>query len=198
MRVLAIIVLVVSVVGCAVRPPVSVDGQTEVLDVADWSAPARPTSWTLNGRVALETTEEAGSASIWWAQSSDEYHLSLRGTLGVGSVDLQQRENQVILQTGDGERYAADSARELLLAVTGVNWPVEVLRFWVTGHPAPWLAGRAEVDEAGRVVELRQSGWVVQYDRYREVDGYQLPGRIWAEGHNSSLRLAVRDWSVGP
>lgn len=192
------IVLVVSVVGCAVRPPVSVDRQTEVLDMADWSAPARPASWTLNGRVALEAGGEAGSASVWWTQSPDEYHLSLRGTLGVGSVDLQQRENQATLQTGDGERYAADSARELLLAVTGVNWPVEVLRFWVTGHPAPWLVGRVEVDEAGRVVELRQSGWVVQYDRYREVDGYQLPERIWAEGHHSSLRLAVRDWSVEP
>lgn len=198
MRALAMIVLVVSITGCAVKPPASDDRPTEILDIADWSAPARPISWALNGRVAIETGEEAGSASLWWAQSPDQYHLTLRGTLGVGSVDLRHRDNQAILQTGDGERYTAESARELLLAVTGVNWPVEVLRFWVTGHAAPWLAGRAEVDEAGRVIELRQSGWVVRYDRYREVDGYQLPGRIWAEGQGSSLRLAVRDWSVKP
>ena len=101
------------------------------------------------------------------------------------------------LQLGrDGEIYVANDARELLQAVTGVDWPVEVLRFWVTGHAAPWLPGQARINAAGQLVELRQNGWVVQYDRYQAVDGYELPGRIWAEGEGSKVRLAVRNWMI--
>lgn len=192
------VTMVALLTGCAVRPPAPLEGDTRVLDVAEWAAPARPQHWTLNGRAALKTSEEAGSASVRWTQSAVEYQLTLRGTLGAGNVDLQRNPDGVILQTGDGSTYVADSARELLRAVTGVDWPVEILRFWVTGHAAPWLPGQVRVDEAGQLIELRQNGWVIQYDRYQRIDGYQLPGRIWAESRHSSLRLAVRDWSVEP
>ena len=182
--------------GCAIKPPMPAEEQMKVLDLAEWSAPARPSQWAMQGRAALETSDEAGSASLQWTQSATRYRLTLQGTLGLGSLDLRREHNQVVLQTGDGEIYVANDARELLQAVTGVDWPVEILRFWVTGHAAPWLPGQARINAAGQLVELRQNGWVVQYDRYQAVDGYELPGRIWAEGEGSKVRLAVRNWMI--
>lgn len=182
--------------GCATKPPMPMEEQIEVLDLDQWSAPARPAHWTLTGRAALEAGDEAGSASVQWAQSADQYRLALRGTLGVGNLDLRRDNDEVVLKTGDGETYVARDARELLQAVTGVDWPVEILRYWVTGHAAPWLSGQARVNASGQLVELRQNDWVIQYDRYQVINGYELPGRIWAEGEGSKVRLAVRNWTI--
>lgn len=194
-RMLAILPVLL-LMGCAVKPPMSVQEGVEVLDLAEWSAPARPSAWALTGRAALETGDEAGTASVQWTQSADQYQLALRGTLGMGNLDLRRKNNEVVLRTGDGQTYIARDARELLQAVAGVNWPVEILRYWVTGHAAPWLTGQVRLNTIGQLIELRQNGWVIQYDRYQVVDGYALPGRISAQGEGSKLRLAIRNWTI--
>lgn len=196
MRGVLAILPVLLLTGCAIKPPITAEEQVQVLEVTEWSAPARPPHWVMEGRAGLEAGGEAGSASLQWSQSAARYQLTMQGTLGIGSLDLRRDNDEVVLRTGDGETYVARDARELLQAVTGMDWPVEILRFWITGHAAPWLSGQVRINTSGQLVELRQNGWIVQYGRYQAVDGYQLPGRIWAEGEGSKVRLVVRSWTI--
>ena len=46
-------------------------------------------------------------------------------------------------------------------------------------------------------MRLAQSGWDIQYDRYRMLDGYAWPGRLKLARDNISVRLVIDSWRPG-
>jgi outer membrane lipoprotein LolB len=184
------------VTGCAVRPPAPTVSDDSVR-LADWTAPVAPAVWQLNGRTSLRLGEEGATASLTWRQDDAAYRIDLRGALGVGSLRIRGDADGVTVRTADGERYRADSPRELVRAVSGYDLPVGFLRYWVIAQPVPWLEGRVRLDDAGRPGVIRQGGWRVRYDEFESVDGYSLPGRVAVTREKTSIRLVVRRWRPG-
>ncbi len=194
---LIMVVGMVLMAGCAVRPPEAPQTMNTVA-IADWAVPAAPESWRLNGRASLQWRDEGATAGIVWEQSGQRYRIDLRGALGAGSLRLIGRPEGVELSTAAGDRYLADNARELVRATTGYDLPIEFLRWWVTGRAVPWLEGQVIIDDQSRAREIIQDGWRVALSDYQAVDGDWLPHRLSIDGNQASVRLQVRRWQVMP
>ena len=181
--------------GCAVRAPVSPTA-VEKMPIAQWSIPAFPERWQLNGRAALQLKEQALSASVQWRERPAHYRIDLRGGLGAGNIRVVGDDTQVVLTRADGERLTASNPEELIRATTGYELPISLLRWWVTGRPAPWLEGEVVVDADGRAQWLEQAGWQVVFDRYTAQSGYALPGRLALSRHHVEVRFAIQSWQL--
>src|SRR5690606_18888434 len=78
----------------------------------------------------------------------------------------------------------AESAEDLLEQQIGWRLPVENLLWWVRGLPAPDSPSRLQLNPDSRLARLAQAGWTVEYSRYQEVEGVQLPQRLQLSGHD--------------
>ncbi len=154
-------------------------------------------NWQLQGRAAIATANDSGTLSVDWLQRAGRYKLQLVAPFGAGEVTVQGRPGWVTLHTSDGKTASAASASDLLYRATGFDLPLEMLRSWVVGVPAPGATDALDVDGKGLLRRLVQSGWTVRYLRYRDVRGLALPERIAIDGEGLKLRIAVEEWGWG-
>ncbi len=171
--------------------PVVIDWHERRLMLAD-----RP-DWRARGRMAMQTGEDAWSASVSWIQVGELYEIELFGPLGGRRLLVEGGNNHVILTTSEGEKYAERSAERLIERQTGWVMPVDGLRYWVQGRLAPGSSGQEVFDEQGQLEELRQSGWVVRYQGYETVDGIPMPRKVRLENKPLKIKLSIRDWRFG-
>lgn len=163
-----------------------------------WAARQRGLStfrtWTLRGRLALRTSEDAWTAGIRWMQRGDEYRIRLSGFLGQGAVDLHGRPGTVELRTAEGA-WRAGSPESLLHEHTGFSVPLRGLRYWVLGTVDPGVARAViDLDAQGRPLRIFQSNWQIAYRSYVDVRDLVLPERLDLEGAPAAARLAVSEW----
>jgi outer membrane lipoprotein LolB len=158
-------------------------------------------NWTLNGRIALQTEQEAWNASIFWQQRGDAFDIKLVGPLGQGTMSIEGDASGVRLRTPKGETFAARDAEDLLYRQLGWRMPLSGLCYWVRGLPAPALPASLHIDAEGRLSGLAQAGWRIAYLRYQHEGGAglpdlpDLPGKIFLDNPQVSVRLVVQHWS---
>lgn len=192
---IVLVLLAIGVAGCAVQPP-SAPSIDKSIALSNWSVASFPAQWQITGRTALRIDDQAVTASLRWQTKAMQYQIDLRGALGAGSLRLVGDASSATLTTAEGEQFSATNAQELVRATTGYALPVELLRWWVTGRPAPWLAGRVVLDSEQRAQVIRQGGWEVSYDRYEMRAGYALPGRVSVRREGVEVRLSIRSWQL--
>lgn len=184
--------------GCASLPSgVSSDQQTAERAWARQQQRAeRITNFVLRGRVAGGTPKL--SANLAWTQSADgRYELQLSGPLGIGALRVEgdaesatiSRRNESVT-TGNPQRWIEEQ--------TGLRVPLQNLRWWVRGIPAPDSAAQLRVTAAGEVRELQQSGWILRYGPYMDTAWGPLPKRLDATQADVTLTFLIDDWSEAP
>lgn len=146
--------------------------------------------WQIQGRIALNDGNNSHSASLDWQQQGYHYQLQIFGPLGQGSARLDGQPFHVSLTTSDGETRMASSPEQLLQQGLGWNFPLSDLIYWVRGIPAPgpatWLSSN----------QIEQHGWLVEWRRHTQINGYQLPELLIASNGRIQLRLAINRWQV--
>jgi outer membrane lipoprotein LolB len=153
-------------------------------------------SWTLQGKIGLRSPEESGSGTLTWLQRQDAYDIRISGPLGRGATRLQGNQLGVTLDMAGQPTLQAGSAEELLEQQTGWRLPVEHLTWWVRGLPAPDSASRLQLDQQSRLARLAQAGWTVEYSRYQEVGGLQLPQRLQMSAGDILLTMVITQWDL--
>lgn len=163
-------------------------------------------SWKLEGRISIRLEDDAWHAGLYWQQFQDIYHIRIIAPFGQGGAQLDGNENGVIMHSSEG-KFRALSADQLLAEQFGRQIPVDGLRYWVLGRPAPapddqegeQLPPLASYDRAGRISELSQGGWQVEYRSYKDVNGLSLPEKIFLKHANGlDVRVVVDSWSMQP
>jgi len=152
------------------------------------------TSWELQGKLGVRSPGESGSGTLFWLQRNDYYDIRLSGPLGRGATRIQGDSKQTTLEVAGRQPVSAESAEALLEQQIGWRLPVEHLLWWVRGLPAPDAPSRLQLDTHSRLARLSQSGWTVEYSRYQQVGGLELPQRLQISGHDLLLTLVVTDW----
>lgn len=155
--------------------------------------------WVLSGRVAITTREEGWHATLYWKQFPQKYEIKVIAPFGGGTVMLKGDREGVMLYADDSPPEFATNATSLLTRRLGWHFPVESLRYWVLGLPDPSIQRQdssIEFDLEHRISNLSQSGWRVRFLRYQQVDGYELPARIFLENDELSVRLVVQKWKL--
>ena len=162
----------------------------------DLSSP-RYASWQIQGRVSLLKGEQGWHASLYWREDAGHYRLDLSGPLGQGAVRVEGDDTSVRLQTADGRDYVAQDVDALVQKVTGWQFPVAGIRYWVRGVPVPGEQAVITTDAGGRLIHLVQSGWDIRYDRFQDLEGRAWPTRLRLTEDDINVRLVVDEWTLG-
>ncbi len=163
--------------GCALTPP----------------EPSSPEGWRLQGRIAYwgEGIKESGNID-WQYCGSEQNTLELTGPLGIGGLQLSSQPGLATLRIGEVQ-YQASSIEEL---AESAGWPLPILalEYWVRGHAAPESPLKGQMDTRGRLSQLEQDGWHIQYHRYAENGSSKLPESIEALNGSQRIKLIIRNW----
>jgi outer membrane lipoprotein LolB len=182
------LLLVLLLSGCAALPVPETAPAT--------SNPATVTDWTITGRISLTRGEEGWHAGLDWENRADRYHLQVTGPLGQGALQLSGTPAGVTLIDSEARVHAARDVDALLAQVTGWDIPVAGMQYWVRGVSAPDGAARISLDPQGRLQQLEQSGWVIIYQRYRSIGGYDWPSRLKLVHDDLAVRLVIDQWQL--
>lgn len=157
--------------------------------------------WQLDGRIALKNARDGFNAGVSWLEQPPRYRFELVATLGATAARLNGEAGLAVLELPDQPPLTGRDARDLLVSHFGWDIPVDDLRWWVRGLPAP--GGRAaEVDAQGLPVRLQSGSWQVHYLSWTEVqrddDSAMLvmPQRIEARSGDLTLKLSIHGWRL--
>lgn len=185
------LVLAASLTSCAVTPTTPADGQSA------WplrqAQLAQMTHWQVTGRIGVISGQDGWHAHFQWDQQESDYRIDLMGPLGQGRILIQGDPQQVRLQTQDGQQQIASDPDTLLEQSLGVRLPVNGLRYWIRGLPAPGPVSALQTDSDGRLTHLEQNGWTIDYPAYSSATG-NLPAQILAQRQELSVKLAIEQW----
>jgi outer membrane lipoprotein LolB len=140
----------------------------------------------LSGRVAVRHAKDSGSARIFWRHSDDADEMVITSPVGQGIARITREGERYLLVTGDKKEFRAYDAESLTEQALGWRLPLSGLSDWVQGR-----ASTGAIGEAGEGRELRQDGWKVAYEEYR--DG--RPFRMKLSREDIEIRLVVDQWS---
>lgn len=153
--------------------------------------PAKDLEFELSGRIAVRYRDDAGTGNISWRHARARDEMLLTSPLGQGIARLVRAGNEVTLTTQQGQDFRAADAEALTEQVLGFRVPLAGLADWVRARPAPSPAPTLERrDAGGRLAELEQSGWRIEYQEYQDA----LPSRMRLTYPGLELRLAIAEW----
>lgn len=199
-NIISILLILLTLSGCASRKAVTPE-TTATPPKETW--PARETalnqikSWHLNGKIAVQSSRDSGSASVDWFQNMSRYSIALAGPLGSHAMKLSGSGGSVTLQTSDGKVYRASSPEQLLKAQWGFNLPVSSMNYWIRGLPVPGIPADTRFDKAGRLVTLIQQGHRIEFQSYSNTGRVALPERISIVSPSLRVKMIVYSWNVG-
>lgn len=153
--------------------------------------PADDIRFELAGRIAVRYREEASSGNIAWRHGGSGDEVLITNPLGQGVARVVRTADGVVLYGPDGREHRAADAETLTEQVLGFRLPLEGLADWVRARPGP---GAYEVrrDAGGRLAELQQSGWKIEYLEWGE--DARRPARLKLTYPGVELRLAIAEW----
>lgn len=145
----------------------------------------------LSGRIAVRFREESSSGNFAWRHGPADDEVLITTPLGQGVARIIRAGTAVTLTDAEGRDHRANDVESLTEQVLGFRLPLAGLADWVRARAAP---GPAEVrkDGGGRIVELEQSGWKIEYLDWQE-DG-RLPARMRLQYPGLELRIAIAQW----
>lgn len=152
------------------------------------------TEWQLQGRIIITLNDESWHATLRWDQHQENFDISLTAPFGQGSIRLTGAQGRTTLESSDGGFSSAADPESLLFEQFGVEVPLSALRYWIVGLPTPGYH-RQQLDEQGHMIALEQHNWQIRINRYRPYGNLQLPGRLFLNGDQGEVRLAITHWT---
>ncbi|HEX2082878.1 MAG TPA: lipoprotein insertase outer membrane protein LolB [Xanthomonadaceae bacterium] len=196
-------VALLALAACATQPPrpalPAVAGDPaqhqQQREVALTAAP----SWSLAGRVALSNGRDGGSGRLDWHQAGPRYEVALSAPVTRQSWRLSGSPGEALLEGLEGGPRQGSDATALLREATRWEIPVEALASWVRGvraDEARFGAARLQFGDDGRLSQLEQGGWRIDYTGWQSVAGMpvELPHRLNAVRGEARVRLIVDQW----
>lgn len=197
-----IFILLLSLAGCSsITQTTTAPASTEPTPKLTWSERHSQLSslkqFGLNGKIAVITNKDSGSANLAWSEQSGRYAISLTGPLGSHATRLNGQPGRVTLQDSDGKRYTANSPEQLIAKGWGYQLPISSMVYWVRGIPAPGSQASTHFDGAARLQSLKQLGYSINYSDYASYGHYELPTRINISSAAMRVKLVIYQWQVG-
>jgi outer membrane lipoprotein LolB len=182
--------------GCATTPPAPTVAPEQA-----WASRQEALSelrlWQLSGRISVQTGEEAAHGSLRWLQEGNRYDIRITGPFGSGTVRLAGDPSDAALWVDRQTPIHSSDPEMLLYQQTGWWIPVDALRYWIVGLPAPSLASERKLDAYGRLETLHQAGWEIRFLDYEKREGLDLPGRVFVAKGDGKVRVVVQRWNPG-
>lgn len=141
----------------------------------------------VGGRIAVRYGEESLSGKFTWTHAAAADHLSLATPLGNQIAQIVRDPGGVTLTNSRQERFRAPDVESLTEAQLGWRLPLAGLTDWVRGRAGP--GAQSQRDAGGRLTQLRQDGWVIDYSY---VDANPQPQRLILNYPRAERPLEIR------
>lgn len=153
--------------------------------------------WHLRSKLGYTSDSDSGSAWLDWEQSGDRASAHISGPFGAGSAQLISSTQGATLKRPGETDIHADSAGELTHKLFGWPFPIEQLRYWVRGLPAPGIPVTTFAsDSRGLLSHLEQGAWVLTFIRYQNTSAGPLPSKIKVSTGNLQIKLVIKEWQL--
>jgi len=182
---LAGLMLLALIAGCATTPPVI---PTDAL------LPL-PANWTLQGRIGIQAGEQSLSGNIRWQHRVETDDVLMTSPLGQGVARIVRDAEGVLLEVPNQPSRRAPDAESLTREALGYALPVAGLMWWVQARPDPDSGFEATRDAAGRLTQLKQHGWVIEYQQYA-TDMPARPRKLAVTREGLEIRLVTDSWQA--
>jgi outer membrane lipoprotein LolB len=168
-------------------------------DDAPWpeqrAALAKLDRYNLTGRVAVAANGQGFTASLRYEQQPAQSSLALDGPLGIGGLRVALAGEDLRIETSRGEKLDGLAAREELERRLGFPLPLDEMRWWLLGLPAPGSEPTARYDiVTNEMTRFVQDGWSVTIEKRMPALGFALPQRLTAEREGARMKLVVERW----
>lgn len=183
MRRLLALLLLAAAAGCA---------STRPLTPAEAIAPLS-TRWTLQGRIGVQAGEQSLSGQLHWQHREHTDEVLMTSPLGQGVARIFRDREGVALETPNQPTRRAADAESLTREVLGYALPVAGLAWWIQARPDPRSEFEATRDVAGRLAQLKQDGWVIDYLQYSS-DAPAWPRKLVVAREGLEIRLVADSW----
>lgn len=184
-------------VGCATRPE-----RIPAVDVeAAWETHLAKlqqlNTWVIDGRISVQSEDDGWQARVRWRQNNEHYEMDVLDPFGRKVAALVGGPRGVGLTTSKGRSAHAPDPESLMQRMLGYSLPVSGLRYWVRGIPTPLdRAEQIKLDDVGRLAVLKQSGWEVNYQRYQDYVGIELPEKMVLRNKAMKIKMVLNDWRL--
>lgn len=180
-RLLAALLLGVSVVGCSMTPkpsPVSSDQHDEVFQRA--------------GRFAISVEQRNGErdavqGGFVWREEAQQIQIDLNNPVGTVLARVVADERGARLIYPNGEIEYAQSPDALVAQLLGYELPVAGMKDWLHGQTGVTPVVDLEQDQ-GRISYFQQDNWRVRLQRYDD----QGPRLLQMNRNQASQAFSVR------
>lgn len=153
------------------------------------------TPWVLQGRIAIKAGNNSQSGQLQWQHRQDQDALLVLTPLGQGVARIVRDASGVTLEIPNQAVRRAPDAESLTREAMGVALPLSGLRHWILVHPDPLSPFEQTRDAYGRVAQIRQDGWAIDYLQYMS-DTDPRPRKINIARNNLEIRLVVDTWEL--
>ncbi len=200
-RLLALL-LAVLLSGCAIQPstPLLDDEARERLWDSRHLQLSELTGWQMTGRVAVKSVQDSWSASLSWQQQAETFDIRFSSMLGQRLAQLKGDTLVSSLYLPDERVISAANVSDLLDEELGWSVPMDGLRYWLVGLPAPALVSpeklKMGLDELGRLQWLEQAGWRIEYQRYRTAGALDVPKKMVLTRNDLRVRFVIDRWQA--
>ena len=150
-----------------------------------------PGGFDLAGRIAVRYAKEGASGRIQWRHSGETDDLLITSPIGQGIAHISRNGDEYRLTTKDGKEFRATDPESLTEQTLGWRLPLAGLPDWIQGRAAPGENADLHRDAEQRLLELRQDGWRVEYEEFR--NGH--PSRLRMSREDIEIRLVVDRWT---
>lgn len=161
---------------------------------------ARMSSWRLQGKVGVQFQAQSASFNMSWLQTGkDQYEMNIKNPLTGSIVAYLKGERSEVVMQANGKTYKDANAERLLQGHLGVSLPLDGMKYWVRGIPAPDSpVQQVKLDAQGRPELLQQSGWQVEYSGWQGANWKALPERINLSRtpDNTKVKVIAKDWQT--
>ena len=154
--------------------------------------------WDIQARAAVKLEGEAYNIGIHWKQEAKALNMLLQAPFGQGVIRIESETNgSYRLDLPDGQLLRDFSPEKLLERVIGWSLPVSGLIYWIRGLPAPDGEFTYRTDDQGRLRNLRQNDWLIEYVDHFEASGSAyLPLRLKLEYDQIAIKLVIERWQA--
>lgn len=149
----------------------------------------------IEARFSLRHQADNYSGRLSWNHGPQGDDILLMNPFGQGVARIMRQPGLARLLTADQKQFVAEDADLLVADVLGYPLPVSGMAEWLLARAIPGSEVRR--DEAGRLLQLREAGWEIDYDYGDALEADALPLRLVARrGGDLELKLRIDDWNA--
>lgn len=162
---------------------------------------SRMKEWSMEGRVGLQLRGQSWSFGMNWTEKAGGESLMdiINPLTGAVMANIRETGSQVVLKAADGKSYRDTDAERLLERQLKLKFPLNDMRYWARGIPAPDKPVDAiKLDKSGRPLQLQQGGWVVDYTAYNDNSANALPSKMTLEkaSERAKAKVVAKQWQT--